>query len=65
MTLDEIAALVSSHLKMRNKLLEICAQCKPCGGTGLTTVQVEREGEPLYERVEDCAECLDIRECLE
>lgn len=57
--------LLDSHLRMRGKLLEWAAQCKPCGGTGLTTVQVEIEGEPLYERVEDCAECLDIRSALE
>lgn len=64
MTLDEIAKVMSDNIRLRDKLLSIAKECAECGGTGCRTVQVEIEGEPLYERVEDCAVCLDIREAL-
>lgn len=59
----ELAALREANCRLRDKLLEICAACEACGGTGVVTVKSHPRGV-LVERQEDCGECLDIRECL-
>jgi hypothetical protein len=46
------------NCKLRDKLLEICNDCDPCGGTGC----VKTDCDPIM--VVDCPACLDIRGVL-
>lgn len=54
--------LLDAHLKMRDKLMEICKQCHVCDGTGLTSVRPQDEA--VWGRTLPCAECEDLRELL-
>jgi hypothetical protein len=53
------------NVKLRNKLLEICAACESCGGSGCVEdiVQHARFGPQV--QVIPCEACLDIREVLD
>lgn len=60
-------ALREANCKLRDKLLELAKECSSCGGTGCVTVVVttvwDTDDEPRT-RVEDCGDCVDIREVL-
>lgn len=55
-------ALLASHLKCRDKLLEIARECSECGGTGCVTVPPSLES--AFGKVLPCPECEDLRDVL-
>jgi hypothetical protein len=46
------------NCKLRDKLLEVCKQCRSCDGTGIISF-----GKPPI--IDDCPACVDLREVLQ
>jgi len=64
---DQYAKLVASHLRLRDKLLEVAKECARCNGTGLITRHFEgNEDKPAWDADDQpCPDCEDIRAALD
>lgn len=67
MSAAELAALRDANIRLRDKLLEIAAQCPTCHGTGLRSLHFPGfEGAPEWDADDQpCPDCADIRAVLE
>lgn len=63
----ELIALRAANLKLRDKLLEVAAECTGCHGTGLITRHfLGNEDRPAWDADDQiCESCADIRAVLD
>jgi hypothetical protein len=55
---------VEETCRMRDKILELCAACKTCHGTGCVTLSGHAADGSHDDLIDDCPDCFDFRELV-